>query len=537
MLDLEKNTVVYVTRDIERASGLPLNTSDYYIISNLSDFAKDISNGLGNALLIDEDKQLDTWQLLKNEKVITFINNLKNPNIVVFKNTPQIERICEENNWNLLNPSAKLSNIVEEKLSQINWLDDLQKYLPKYKVDLCENIEPFESSKDFKPFILQFNRAHTGSGTILIKSEHQLKEIQEKFPQREVRVSEYIEGPVFTSNNVVTKNKTLIGNISYQITGLQPFTDNPFTTIGNDWGVVKNILNEKEIEEFEKITTDIGNKLIEDGWKGLFGVDIILEEETGKLFLIEINARQPASTSYESTLQKDSTTFEAHLRALLDLDIEELKVIEDGAQIVQRVTKEIPSLHDPKYNKRPDFKIIKYNNTKPNSDLMRTQTLYSLIDAHNKLSREGLKIIDFITVTKKGAGWDMPRGSILAIKDKKIILMERQKYSQHFFTPPGGTKEGFDKDILETAKREGKEETNLDFTIPKQEPLHFNINGRNEYYFFAENISGEAKLGEEEKERSNKNNSYKLVWVDIKELSNIKLLPKGLTEQLLNLID
>ncbi|MFZ2189239.1 MAG: NUDIX domain-containing protein [Candidatus Magasanikiibacteriota bacterium] len=645
MIDLTQNPIIYVTRDIERALGLNLNTPGYHIISNSTPFAKSVAEGYDNVLLIESNEQLDTWELLEllvhpeevrrltDEgsfeafyKQITKDNHTTTTNnserflstssadrneltVVVFKPTTQIEKICQENNWKLLNPPAELSNKIEEKISGLEWLGELQKYLPKHRVDLCKNIvwpcEPLPAQAGSKPrelckpFIIQFNRAHTGLGTILIESESQLDEIKEKFPDRPVRITEYISGPMFTSNNVVTKNKILVGNISYQITGLKPFTDNKFTTIGNDWSFANKYLNEDQIKQYNKIVNDIGEKLRSQGWKGLFGVDVVVDDlsaeasakagKNGKLYLIEINARQPASTTYESQLQslvipsptqgevedpprrgslsqtlnngisnntmfksKDKgsltpfvggfgmtnqiTTFESHLMALLDINLENqtLIKIQDGAQIIQRVTKEIPSLHEPKYNKRPDFNIIKYNNTKPNADLMRTQTLYPIMEAHNKLSLNGLKIIDFITVTQKGVGWDLPRGAILPIKDGKILLIERQKFSQHFFTPPGGTKEDFDENILATAKREGKEETDLDFTIPEQIPLCFNINGRDEYYYFAENISGEPKLGDEERERSTTNNSYKLVWVDLKELPNITLLPKGLTEKILN---
>jgi len=559
---LEQTPVVYITRDIERALGL-VDTPNYYIISNYNESFKAVDN---NILFIKEDRQLDTWELLQHEQVKNFLRSVPSPSqgeghlsaevvegevkILVFKPTKQIEKICQENNWKLLNPSAELSNKIEEKISQLDWLGDLKKYLPDHTVEKCKNIKPFGPFKHFEhfqPFILQFNRSHTGSGTILIESDKQLEEIKNKFPDREARLVKYIDGPIFTNNNIVAKNKTLIGNINYQITGLQPFTDLPFATIGNDWGFPHKYLTEEQIAQYKKIVTDIGDKLRQDGWKGLFGVDIVVEKSTGKLYLIEINARQPASTTYESQLQQNSqnmehgtriTTFEAHLASLLDLDLSNYELIEikNGAQIIQRVTKDIPTLHEPKYNKRPDMNVIKYNNTKLGSDLLRTQTHYSLVDGHNKLNRNGLKIIDFITVTQKESGWDLPRGAILAIRDNQILLIERQKYSQHFFTPPGGTKEEFDKDILATAKREGKEETNLEFTIPEQKPLYFNVNGRDEYYFFVKNISGELKLGDEEKERSNENNSFKLVWVDLKELPNITLLPEGITEKILERI-
>ncbi len=534
---LEQTPIIYVTRDIERAFGLE-NTKGYYIISNYTDSCNLVDND--NVLLIKEDKQLDTWELLRNEKVKNFINKIKNVNLVVFKPTKQIERICAENNWTLLNPSAELSDKIEEKISQLNWLGDLKKYLPEYSVKKCKNIE-FTNEK----FILQFNRSHTGSGTILIESAGQLEEIKSKFPEREARLAKYIEGPLFTNNNVVSREKILIGNINYQITGLKPFTDCPFATVGNDWGFPHQYLSEDQIEQYKKIVTDIGDKLRADGWKGLFGVDIVVEESTSKLYLVEINARQPASTTFESQLQQDSwnmehgtqiTTFEAHLASLLDIDLSDYELIEinDGAQIVQRVTKEIPSLPEPKISGKTDFKFIKYNNTKLGSDLLRLQTNNSIIERHAKLNDNGATLLTFITVVKRNKIWNAPRGSVLFIKNKQILLIKRYKYGLNYFEIPGGTTED-GEDVKETSIREGKEETNLNFELTHEDPIIIENFGRNEYYYFATNISGEAKLVGEELEINSKDNNYEPIWLDLNELPNIKLIPEGLTEKILNI--
>ena len=159
--------------------------------------------------------------------------------------------MCTENNWSLINPPTELSNKVEEKISQLEWLGELRKYLPEYSVKLCKNIE-----WEDHPFIIQFNRSHTGSGTILIQSTTQLKEVQEKFPEREARTAKYVPGPLFTNNNIVTKDKTLVGNISYQLTGLKPFTDREFATIGIDWGY--GYLTKEQKEGYLKIAVISG---------------------------------------------------------------------------------------------------------------------------------------------------------------------------------------------------------------------------------------------------------------------------------------
>ena len=261
----ENKTIIYVTRDAERASGLPMDTSGYEVITNDSP-TKEI---------------LDTWQLLEKQETKDIINSKENPQILVFKNTKKIEGICADNNWTLLNPSVELADKVEEKISQVEWLGELKKYLPETKIMLGEELE-WNNEK----YIVQYNRAHTGSGTTLIKTQEGVNTIKKDFPKRPVRVSKYITGPVLTTNAVVTKEKIFTGNISYQITGLSPFTDNEFATIGNDWNIADSLLDERQKDKFNKIVREIGEKLKREGWRGLFGVDIILDNETKDLFLI-----------------------------------------------------------------------------------------------------------------------------------------------------------------------------------------------------------------------------------------------------------
>src|SRR5438046_690589 len=107
---LKKNPVVYVTRDIERALGLPLHTSDYYIIANSSPFAMPLARKKKNVLLIKGKKKLDTRELLNNPKTAVFIKKIGSASIVVFKNTLQIENVCATHGWSLLNPPAAIAS-------------------------------------------------------------------------------------------------------------------------------------------------------------------------------------------------------------------------------------------------------------------------------------------------------------------------------------------------------------------------------------------------------------------------------------------
>lgn len=558
MLDLAKQPIIYVTRDLERALGLPLNTKGYFIISNFTDFGNQIAGGRKNILLIKSKQILDTWKLLQHPKAKHFINKQKSPQILVFKNTLQIEKTCAENNWRLLNPPAKISNEVEEKISQIAWLAlsetdglDLTKYLPKYQVLKCREVKYKNKS-----FILQFNRSHTGSGTVLIENEKQLQALQQKFPEREVRIAEYISGPLFTNNNVVTKKEILLGNINYQITGLKPFTDLPFSTIGNDWSLPHKILNKKQITEYKKIATDVGLKLQKVGWKGLFGIDVVQNERTKKLYLLEINCRQPASTTYESQLQSKVkspssstdrqkskiTTFEAHLLALLGENLKNFKLtkIKNGAQIIQRVTTYTPSAKIPKFYKKPFFKFIFYNNEKYNADLIRLQTNFGIMAEHNKLNDYGTILQYFVRGAKEGKPWCAPRATGIIIRDNQILLMKRNRYGVKYFILPGGTVEPKEK-MGNTVLREIKEETNLVCTLKKTRPLIYqnHLDGKKDYNFFIDECHGKAELpkNSEEATRNMEGNTYEPVWVEIKNLKTIDLQPKEIKNKLIKILE
>lgn len=412
MLILLKMPIFYITRDIERALGTNLNIPNYYIISNYSQYGKSLAKKYKNIVLIKEKRILDTWELMNSLKVKQYIKNTtQKPNILVFKNTSQIEKICQKNNWNLLNPPSKLTNEIEQKISQVKWAGSLKKYFPNYEIKKCK-----DTKWNGEKIIIQFNQSHTGSGTILIKNKKQLDEIKQKFPERLIRTAKYIKGPLFTNNNIIWNKKIIIGNISYQITGLKPFTDVKFATIGNDWALPHKILSKKQLNQFYKIAQDVGEKMKKSAWQGAFGIDVVMDEKTKKMYLVEINARQSASVSFESELQNniiklqkiqnyEMTIFQAHLASLLGIKYNKEKLIKitNGAQIIYRVNNNKPNnklirnskqqlINNKKILEKNELKIILYNNTKPNSDLLRIQSKIGIMNQHNKFNKIGLKI-------------------------------------------------------------------------------------------------------------------------------------------------
>ena len=411
-------TIVYVTRDIERALGMMPNKY-YRIITNRTPDSESVKEQFSEFItLIDPQNDprtvateslkiqdlLDTNQLLETSTMSKLMAEIgTDAAILVFKNTTLIESICKKNGWPLLNPSANLAEKIENKITQIEWLDELgKKYLPSHIV---------APTKDLiwkkEPLIIQWAHGHTGDGTILVNSGEELAALQAKFPERPSRATSFVVGPSFTLNIVTTPNGVYTGNISYQITGLPPFTDNPFSTIGNDWSLPHTLLSENEILSIEDMAREIGTKMSQEGWCGMCGIDIIRDQERGQIFLIEINARQPASTTFESFLQQENrrngvvgvTIFEAYITALLGDKIESpIVIINDGAQIIKRVTKDSKTLSTDEEVvgslELAGYRTIQYSNTEYNSDQLRIQSMKGVMEAHGKFNARGKEIID-----------------------------------------------------------------------------------------------------------------------------------------------
>jgi hypothetical protein len=387
-----KKPLVYVVPDIERALGREPG-GDYFVITNRTPYAESVAKKYpDNVYLIDG--AYATSELLALPEVIKNIH-LHDADVMVFIGNATAERAANAHGLRLIHPKAKLASQIEGKISQIEWLGPLASLLPKYKVGPLKNFH-----YDGYPLILQFGFSHTGEGTHLIDSEEKLARFQDKFPKRLARTLRYIDGEVFTVNAVVAGDTTLVGNISFQITGLAPFADLPYSTVGNDWALPQKILSPGQLTEIRSMAESVGKRLGEAGWRGLFGIDVICETKTGKIYLIEINARQPASTTLESQLQKKAgdglTVFDAHIRALRgEKNVGTLQDIHDGAQIVQRVTKSRnkKTLHvDTDMIEMAGFGVIRYENDEPNSDLVRITSSTGIMSSPTTLNTHGKTI-------------------------------------------------------------------------------------------------------------------------------------------------
>lgn len=121
------------------------------------------------------------------------------------------------------------------------------------------------------------------------------------------------------------------------------------------------------------------------------------------------------------------------------------------------------------------------------------------------------------------------RVSVVLIQDGKILLVKQKKFGKEYWLVPGGGLH-FGETIKDAAKREAKEETNLDIELKQLLFLWESINPDGSkhvvnLFFLGEILGGQLKLAEEP-------NLIDLKFFDFNDLKDLKFYPP-ITQQLL----
>lgn len=135
----------------------------------------------------------------------------------------------------------------------------------------------------------------TGTGTRLVRDVTELRECLTNWAGQPVKVAEYVEGVDLTVSGCVGDHMTFVSGVSHQLVG--------FTSLTATWGAHcgNQVLDGDDLPagaagQCGRIATAIGEVLRAHGFRGLFGLDLVLATD-GSVVLLEINPRIQSVTS------------------------------------------------------------------------------------------------------------------------------------------------------------------------------------------------------------------------------------------------
>src|SRR3989344_75245 len=253
-------------------------------------------------------KPRNSTTVLTHEKTIRFLRPFKNPLIIPYKASSKMDAVCRENGWILAAPPPKFGKgLFENKVKFRRILEELRVPAPPGEKTNASDLD-FEllKHKYGVPFVLQHPQRGGGKGTFFIHSleewEHALRkmkfkeaegiQIKEDISRLEVIIAKYIKGPSPSITGCVTRHGILSTSPQYQIIDA-PELYNPTKGsglfCGHDWSSAR--FSQDVRDQAYDAVQKVGVYFQKFGYKGIFGIDFIMDEKTQKLYVTECNPR------------------------------------------------------------------------------------------------------------------------------------------------------------------------------------------------------------------------------------------------------
>ncbi|MBI1888767.1 MAG: ATP-grasp domain-containing protein [Candidatus Spechtbacteria bacterium] len=250
--------------------------------------------------------------VLSHPKTQAYLAQFENPAIIVYKSSLKMERLCEQKQWTLVASPVKFGKkLFEDKIKFRKILQEIGVTPPRGEILSARNLDFYKIKNKYgTPFVLQHPRRGGGKGTFFVSSQNDLlnairklqiqnvegKEVAENISNLEVIVAKYIHGPSCSITGCVTRHGILSTNPQYQLIDI-PELYNPAKGsglfCGHDWSSSR-FSREIEQQAYDAVEK-VGKYFQKLGYKGIFGIDFVLDGEKQKLYVTESNPRLLAS--------------------------------------------------------------------------------------------------------------------------------------------------------------------------------------------------------------------------------------------------
>ncbi|MDE3129957.1 MAG: biotin carboxylase [Acidobacteriota bacterium] len=275
-------------------------------------------------------EEINNW-LLVNPEVRAHIASRRPPGVrpkvaMVFFDD-ETERICEELGYDLILPSAALrkhldSKLVTTRLGNEVGVPSVPNTLGKVDGfdDLCGLAADAGLGEDL---VVQTAYGDSGKTTFFIASKADYKKHRRDIDGHEVKVMKRINNRAIAVEAVITKCGTVVGPFMTELTGHAKLTPYRGGWCGNEMfpEVITGELRNRAVE----LVRRLGDRLGQEGYRGFFEVDVLVDLDEHEVYLGELNPRISGASSITNVTAgayADVPLFCFHLLEYLDVDFE-----------------------------------------------------------------------------------------------------------------------------------------------------------------------------------------------------------------------
>lgn len=286
----------------------------------------------------ESGEEINNW-LLRNHEVRAHIERRTppgaRPQIVMVFFDEETERICEELDYELILPSHELrerldSKIVTTQIADSVGVPSVPNVLTTVK-DWDELVEVTEKAGLGQDLVIQTAYGDSGKTTYFVTSEAEFAAIADEVTDVEIKVMKRINNRPIAIEAVLTRQGTVVGPCMTEITGHADLTPYRGGWAGNE--MFPTVLDDESRHAAIELVRRLGDRLGKEGYRGFFEVDVLLDTDTGDVYLGELNPRisgASAITNVTAGAYADVPLFAFHLLEYsgvdFEIDVEEINL-------------------------------------------------------------------------------------------------------------------------------------------------------------------------------------------------------------------
>lgn len=223
-------------------------------------------------------------------------------------------------------PSATLRTSLDNKVNTNRIAEKAGVACVPYVLSKVSNYKHLrEISKELgKSLVIQSPFGDSGHTTFFISNEDEYNEHAEEIEKEdEVKIMKRINCYGTAIEGCVTQHGTLVAPLMTELVGFKKLTPYKGGWCGNE--IYPNAFNEDIRAKAKKYTKRFGNQLREEGYKGYFELDFLIDQDNGEVYLGELNPRVSGVTNltnHNKYAHQDVPLFLFHLLEWMDIPYE-----------------------------------------------------------------------------------------------------------------------------------------------------------------------------------------------------------------------
>ena len=270
--------------------------------------------------------------LLEHKEVVDYIkargNKGKNGKAMFLMFDEKTEALAKKLGLEVCFPPAKLRNFLDNKVVTNRVADKAGvPCVPNVltKINSYKNlVKKAKNSNLGTDLVVQTPYGDSGHTTFFIASEEDYdKYALEIEKEDEVKVMKRINCRGAAIEACVTRHGTIVAPLMTELVGFKELTPYKGGWCGNE--IYPDVFNQKIRSKARKYTRMFGDQLRKEGYKGYFELDFLIDEDSGEIYLGELNPRVTGAssiTNHAVFALADAPLFTFHLMEWMDRDYE-----------------------------------------------------------------------------------------------------------------------------------------------------------------------------------------------------------------------